>query len=1113
MDLIQLDRSLRPAGAAEVMDRLAAIAGFDRTEHALVSRAYLSTPTLVGRDTSLERFRRRFAKAWTGKGNAVLVHGPRGVGRSRFLDACVLEAKVAGAIAVSVEGTGKAADDWGVARELATQLFDAAPDLARVAAGRNRGLLSQLVPGLRRDDRTGSAAPEPHPVATQAELQPALREWLLAVAKERPVVVSVDDLHHADLPSLSLVALLARESSSHPLLVLASLPSEQRGRASKALELFEANSRAMRLGPLGPKRTEKLIHALFGDVPNVQSVASRFHGVSGGLPRDLMQLAQHLVDQGVARYGSGAWVLPSRFAGNELPASMAQARQAKIDALSPEARLMAQAIALGPDGLYSFDECVTMSNDGDAARVMRTLDELIQSGLVLLAANDYGLEGDGWRETLRQSVEPESARELYLGLARVFQRRPGGDFRTAEYLLAAGEDEAGLDALLCFSEASIANTATNMDAFTELVQSLPEHWLDVCDRGLEICEAHDRPAKDRVLLWTRVTGLASQVPVDALSYFAPLLAQLRHDSGLDLYDASDPGLPAAARLQSALSRAKARHESGAGGSVYDPKTAIGQLGRAVAAAAGNVSSTLALDLFQILPSLEPFAPLAPALSAWQALIEGLGARITAQSERARTIYENQLVRLAAPDRAGLDETYQKTQELGIALVLGTLEASMGLAVSLERAKKLESSPLHEVNAMRIRMLYHLWQGDVAAADECKQAAEVLIVERAKRQTNEGAHLPRELSAHALAGDLTRVKRTLAAIEPLARRAAGWHPVLHWARAEYERIRGNGAKALGEIETALSSMDPAGHPAWPDVAAAHVKILLALGRPRDAKQRGEAYLAEAARRGVGYEQSYIRMPFAVALARLELGEEAVCQAQRVIDCFGALGSTGMNVGLACETRARVALELGDMQTFSHFADLTADQFRAGSSPALAARYEHLMRDADRRGGAATGEGSHETGMAERSIIQVLETCSTEEERFSATLHLLLEQAGAAEGVLLRPEGGQLVVKASTEPGAVPEEVLADARRFWEEQQEGSVTALVDETGPDGSDSETAVRHAYRPVLLSHRVAGSLALTGVVMVVPEPGKPFRPPVSLAVEASRLVLGDESAILVAS
>jgi hypothetical protein len=91
MQLLALDRSARPPNAAEVMKRLAAIAGLTIAEHVEVSRAYLATPTLLGRDRELIEIRKGMLSLVRGDGNTLVVEGLSGSGRSRVLDACALE--------------------------------------------------------------------------------------------------------------------------------------------------------------------------------------------------------------------------------------------------------------------------------------------------------------------------------------------------------------------------------------------------------------------------------------------------------------------------------------------------------------------------------------------------------------------------------------------------------------------------------------------------------------------------------------------------------------------------------------------------------------------------------------------------------------------------------------------------------------------------------------------------------------------------------------------------------------------------------------------------------------------------------------------------------------
>jgi hypothetical protein len=337
-------------------------------------------------------------------------------------------------------------------------------------------------------------------------------------------------------------------------------------------------------------------------------------------------------------------------------------------------------------------------------------------------------------------------------------------------------------------------------------------------------------------------------------------------------------------------------------------------------------------------------------------------------------------------------------------------------------------------------------------------------------------------------------------------------VLHRAHAAYELVRGGVDRALAEIEESLAAMDPAGHPIWPDAAGAHVTILLAAGRADEARTVGEAYVAEALRRDLGYETSYVRMPLAVAHARLGAAADASRHCDVVDEVFRALETRGMNLGLACEARARVALELGDPEGFARHAATLAGHFRGTTSPALEAKYQRLMREAQRKAPARGTDGASSVAEDEgETVVHALEGCTTPQQRVARALALLLERSGASKGVLLTSDDGQLVEAARMGVDEVPSEALARAHALWDEQCSlADVTAMTSDQGDDSLVEETDGA-GYHTVLLSHEVAGGLALTGVALVAAAPGKAFRHPARLAMAVSRVVMGDHSAVLV--
>ncbi|HKP57238.1 MAG TPA: serine/threonine-protein kinase, partial [Polyangiales bacterium] len=96
LDLLRLDPDARPASAAEVLQRLSAIDGESPGDEAYAAQAYLATPPLVGREDALARARRKLKRSMYGTPHALVVDGISGVGRSRLLGACLLEATLLG---------------------------------------------------------------------------------------------------------------------------------------------------------------------------------------------------------------------------------------------------------------------------------------------------------------------------------------------------------------------------------------------------------------------------------------------------------------------------------------------------------------------------------------------------------------------------------------------------------------------------------------------------------------------------------------------------------------------------------------------------------------------------------------------------------------------------------------------------------------------------------------------------------------------------------------------------------------------------------------------------------------------------------------------------------
>lgn len=1106
MDLMHLDPAVRPANAAEVMAKLGAIAGLRASEQVLVSQAYLSNPTLVGRGTVLAQARKLTLRALHQRGVAMMIRGAPGLGRSRLLDACVLEAKLAGLTVLRADSTDAQKGSYGVLRSLASQLLKAVPLTAHSLAQPELALLGHAVPELL--PRDGEEVQLEHcedPQQLHRRVQQALRHWLLEVSRARPLLLAIDDLPRIDESSAACVALLAQHVADHAIVIASSVGNEdiEESPVRGAVELLAGASTMFEVEPLTLELTEQLLGSVFGEVPNLHLVARYVQQVSGGNPRDIMRLAQHLVTEQVVQYQAGAWSLPAQLDASSLPASMADAMHARIEHLTVDQRQLALAFACEPGLTFSFEECAALAPNARAARtayLMQALDLLVSSDVLLYAGERYSLRQQGWIAPITAVSTLEQIHQAHLRLAAVFEQR-GGGFRVAQHLLKGGELDRGLDALLVHAAESEQRTDASSRAFYELLQSLPRDWLSTYEHALQVCEQHARPLKQRDALLSRLNGLVAHAvtETDGYAYIEARLEQLRIDSGLDLYAELPSTLDPGAKLKKALEEATARFlRTPERERVLDPGSAIKQLPKCVLAAVGTISFTSDYSAWCRIPSLTPLIPLSPTIAVVQHLVDGVGARIAGRSEAAIATYETLLERIAQPDHAGLTTMHHLATHMRVTSSIGTLEAAMGRASSLERADQVAQEAFFAPQAMFIRHIYHVWQGDTGEAARCKQQIEIVRIESNGQYGFEGQHLLSELAAYSIADDMTRVKRATDAVEPRAQIHRAWQPVLHFGRGEYQRIRGDYQAALEQFEQALALIPDGHHQIWANLAGAHLRTLSELGQHEEAIRLGSVYLQQAEGLELGFVRNYIRMPLSLALSKAREHAAAVALAETVIDDFVRLGSTGLNLAAAYETRARIALEAGDEASFERHSALFAEQSRGRL---LSTKYQRA---------AARQSTADPSVLDEFSIVSqftsTLENCQTSAQRARCGLEYLGRQSGASAGLLYTNSDSGLICTASFGELEPSPELDRWAREYFERELEDEAddTAAFseppDEDAPDARFTEEGQRLV--PVLLSHQAKRGFAITGVALLITDADTHFTYPSRIAAELSRSV-----------
>jgi hypothetical protein len=746
---------------------------------------------------------------------------------------------------------------------------------------------------------------------------------------------------------------------------------------------------------------------------------------------------------------------------------------------------LSAAFALCPDQSFTFEECRLLAVHVDPTQLARELSRLVSIEILRATAERYALSDRAYVPVLLGLLTKAETEAAHTRLSAAFRARGDEAFRVAQHLLRAGHPDEALDVFVAHAVESRALTDQSPDAFYKLLRSLPEDWLATYEDALAQGQRLGRPRSQLYAMRARLAGIVGTAGLRATAHVAQLIGDLARAAGLGDYAALDPKLSPAERLQTALAAAQARYAATPESErICDPLTAIRALARGSLTALGMFAPLLDVAGVRALPSLEPLAILSPTLALVAQLNEGVHARLTGRFDRALAVYNGILERTALPDRAGLDASHHRFTRMMVMSVIAMIEASMGLASSLRWAETLERDPLFQVNALQVRVLYRLWQGDCLQAEGEQREVDAARVESGARHNQEKTHLLWQVTAHAGMEDLTRLRRTVDEIRRTGEDYPGWRPMISYATAEYQRARGDVRRALVELQDTLATVCAGDHQIWPSLAAAHVRALDDARRSAQAVEFGRRYCAQAEQAAIGFAAQYIELPLAVAEAKQGVATAAQ-RAEKAIEHFKSMGTTGLSLALAYEARIRVAIALSDTDGYLQYVARYEQECLRGGGEALAAKLHKLKREAERK--QLIAAQSVDPLLAPQSVKSKLLMCSGAAERAHVMLAVLAASCGAGEGFLyLNRQDGPAWVASVGARAAPPEALDRLAREFMAAQAAADVDVTA-EISPEEATTEwsTLGEASYQPVLLSHiGDAGTHVVTGLLVLLVNP-----------------------------
>ncbi|MBN1654410.1 MAG: protein kinase [Deltaproteobacteria bacterium] len=1071
--LLSLSAVGRPSSAAEVFERLTAIAGLSSDEQIQVAQAYLNTPVLVGRELELKSVRRQLKRASKGRGAVVLVESEAEIGRSRFLDAAALEATLLGFVTIQADAKYANEGWFGVAKHLVQELCAADPALSnRVDAP---GVINAIESEDKRDNNPRGGI--------RSEIIEELCRLMREAGARYKLALVVDDLHLIDEPSSAFLASLSADIASRTILVLVSVEAAGRSQPASALQLLSQSAKRVKLRALSEKDCRSLLSSMFGEMPQLDSLNLLAYRSYAGVPGQLIEGVQALIEQRLLQYEGGRWQLTDDRHKLERILERGRDIQSRLSGLSEDARELLALIALDRDQLMEPADYLAISRHRDNARLLRALNQLVQERLLLpVGALHYRFSQKGLQHQVAEGLDEARRRELCLRLAERSLIKQTNPIYSSYYFLEAKQLLSARDTMRRCSE--FAFQFPNAEIIRNPIT------LDTCRMYVEQAEKEGWEPTHFIDVGVGLILNATYCGFPELSelYIRKMLHALTQLSGLADY-AGLQGLDDSQRLQVALQGAQKRCQEASGnGESFNVIVAIKRLAQTCIQTA-IVSYYLASpELLEEIPDLSPLTSLSPAVDLVQRL-----TRATSKIAKGQVFEGWSEFKILYSYAVKLDPTQID------AMTLASLKwSALGFLCAHESEYAAASAPAYIdecqshlptlAQSCRVRYLHAL--GDAAATKEALRNFEIMSVQAGAQDETRNSLLAAQIRAFILSDDLMGLKQSLHKLEKIVETRPGWKYRLALTNANYLRCCGKLQPALAVIEESLADMSET-HPDWALSAATRVILLTLLGRYESARDLGFDYLERSKQLNV--PSVHIDLALALCLSRLEQYPSAQKCFESALVELGQRGVGGVLLGYCHEVGARVAIRKGDLQAFVDHCAKCRELYKIETNSVLALKYSGLMREAETReqlGPANELEAIQGVCGArsdvDREIIERLTVVSTSHgarDLYEEALAIAVQRTEARGGLLYLCTGEGLKRVCATGGLKIPGLVDVEITRFFTTETNPHET--VDSNDSLNTESQQTSRitgapceDPLLPVLLEYQGESGLSACGVI-----------------------------------
>lgn len=461
--------------------------GDARTGALPVSRAGPAADLFVGRREELGWLAGALHDSMQGQPRVVLLRGEAGIGKTRLLGE-LRRIALRSDVAVCL---GRAYEDVAIPYLPFEPLFEEIGRRALHAhpgASEDIALVRELLRGGPARTRRADSAAGGEPGDDALAVFPAACRATLELARRRPTLVVLDDLHWADQASLHLFAHLvfgALDAGLHAplrlLLVAAHRPVAPGHRLASVVARIEreAVGCTLEVEGLAAPELRELVEGITLATPSHDLVA-KVGRATGGNPLYAREVVLSLEKRGVI-HGERGRLVPEKLPEVSVPEQIARAVSARAEVLSPACR-RALFLASFLGDRFSLERLAALG-EWDPDELLDLLQEGVRQGFLAVDGDDFAFDHSLVRQAFQADTPVRRLRRIHAQVAALLagaaSRTGGASWQeVAQHWIEAGDAadpaEVARDARLAGDAAREALDPADAAAFYEAALAAAE---------------------------------------------------------------------------------------------------------------------------------------------------------------------------------------------------------------------------------------------------------------------------------------------------------------------------------------------------------------------------------------------------------------------------------------------------------------------------------------------------------------------------------------------------------------------------------------------------------------------------------------------------------------